>query len=123
MGLFGQLLLEVHGGNWKRNSKKNLPRKLEKTVPKVKKWRLGGRLGGLGSDLRKKNVLEAVVADLGQAREPQNGGKMGEDGVKMRPRWAKLEAQDGAWLAILRPLGESSWRFLGVLGVIFAKRA
>ena len=49
----------------------------------MKKWRLGGGLGGLGGDLRKKNVLEAVLADFGRAQEPQNVSQMAQDSAKM----------------------------------------
>ena len=45
-----------------------------------------------------------IWADFGQAREAQNGSKMTELGAKM--------AQDGAYLAILRPIG----RHLGHFG-------
>ena len=51
-------------------------------------------LGGLGSDLGMKLVLEAVLADFenfGQAWDAQNGGKVAELGTKMGDR---------AWLAI-----------------------
>ena len=40
---------------------------------------------------------------------------MAELGAKM--------AQDEACLAILRPIGELSWAFWGVLGAIFAEMA
>ena len=55
------------------------------------------------------------MADFGQARGGQNGGKMGELGAKMEPRWRQdgpswapdrhLEATGGAILAILKGLG------------------
>ena len=75
----------------------------------------GGGLGGLGSDLGTKIALEAVLADFGQARGGQNGGKMAELGAKMEPRWRQddprwglaghLEATWGVILAILGGLG------------------
>ena len=62
-----------------------------------------------------KIALEAVLADFGQARGGQNGGKMAELGAKMEPRWRQdgpswapdrhLEATGGAILAILKGLG------------------
>ena len=55
------------------------------------------------------------MADFGQARGGQNGGKMAELGAKMEPRWRQdgpswapdrhLEASWGAILAILKGLG------------------
>ena len=55
------------------------------------------------------------MADFGQARGGQNGGKMAELGAKMEPRWRQdgpswapdrhLEATGGAILAILKGLG------------------
>ena len=100
--------------NWKQKLKKNRARKVEKSTPKPGKSRPGGGLGGLGGDLWKKNDLEAVLADFGQARGrwANLAAKWGQDGAK---------AQDRVWLAILRPVGELSWIFLGVLGLIFAK--
>ena len=52
--------------NWKQKSKKNPPRQVEKWIPKAGKSRPGGGLGGLGGDLWKKNVQEAVLADFGR---------------------------------------------------------
>ena len=56
-----------------------------------------------------------TLADFGQARGGQNGGKMAELGAKMEPRWRQdgpswapdrhLEATGGAILAILKGLG------------------
>ena len=55
------------------------------------------------------------MADFGQARGGQNGGKMAELGAKMEPRWRQdgprwglaghLEATWGVILAILKGLG------------------
>ena len=63
-----------------------------------------------------------IWADFGQARDAQNGDKMAELGAKMGPR-RRQDVQDGACLAILRPIGELSWAFWGVLGAIFAEMA
>ena len=87
---------------------------MKKSTLKAEKSRPGWALGALGGDLGKKNVHEAVLADFGQARDAQNGGKMAELGAKMGPRWR---------LAILWPIGELSWAFCGVLGTIFAEMA
>ena len=56
-----------------------------------------------------------ILADFGQARDAQNGGKMAELGAKMGPRWRRL--------AILMPIGELSWAFWGVFRAIFAEMA
>ena len=63
-----------------------------------------------------------IWADFGQARDAQNGGKMAELSAKMGQDDAKT-AQDRAYLAILRPIGELSCAFWGVLGAIFAEMA
>ena len=56
-----------------------------------------------------------ILADLGQARDAQNGGKIAELGAKMGPRWRQdgprwglagdLEATGAFILAILGGLG------------------
>ena len=56
-----------------------------------------------------------ILADFGQARDAQNGGKMAELGAKMGPRWrqdsprwglaGRLEATWGVILRILGGLG------------------
>ena len=48
--------------------------------------------------------------------------KMGQDGRTWRQDGAKM-LQEGACLAILRPIGELSSAFWGVLGAIFAEMA
>ena len=73
---------------------------------------LGGGLGALGGDLGKKNGQDAVLVDFGQARVAENGGKMAELGAKMGSRWR----QDGACLAILRPVGSYLEHFGGLGG-------
>ena len=62
-----------------------------------------------------KRLSWPIWADFGQARDAQNGDKMAELGAKMGPRW-RQDVQDGACLAILRPIGESSWAFWGSWG-------
>ena len=62
-------------------------------------------------------------ADFGQARDAQNGGKIAQNLV---PKWGQDGAkmtQEGACLAILRPIGELSWAFWGSFGTIFAEMA
>ena len=82
----------------------------------------GGGLGGLGGDLGKKNVQEAVLADLGRFWTGAGCPKWRQDGRTWRQDGAKMP-QDGACLAILKPIGELSWPFAGVLGAIFAEMA
>ena len=63
-----------------------------------------------------------IWADLGQAREAQNGSKMTELGAKMRPSWR----QDGPRWGLsghLEADWEVSWAFWAVLGAIFAEMA
>ena len=67
-----------------------------------------------------KRLSWPIWADFGQARDAQNGDKMAELGAKMGPRW-RQDVQDGACLAILRPIGESSWAFWGSWGRSFQK--
>ena len=64
-----------------------------------------------------------ILADFGQARGAQNGSKMGELGGKMGPRWSQDGPRQGLAGHLLRPVGELSRVFLGVLGPIFAKMA
>ena len=63
----------------------------------------GRGLGALGGDLGKKNVQEAVLADLGrfgQARDAQNGGKMAELGAKMGAQVLAKTPQDSPKTAL-----------------------
>ena len=79
---------------------------------------LGGGLGALGATLGRKMARRLswpILADLGQARDAQNGGKMAELGAKMDSRWCQdgprwglsghLEADWGVILGILGGLG------------------
>ena len=73
---------------------------------------LGAVLGRLGPVLGHLGVILGRSWDvLGRPFWPS----WREDGAKL--------AQDGVWVAILRPIGELSWVLLVVLGAIFAKSA
>ena len=90
---------------------------------KNRPWKLKNRcLEGvwelLGATLGRKMARRLswqILADLGQARDAQNGGKMAELGAKMGPRWRQdcprwglaghLETTWGILLAILGGLG------------------
>ena len=76
---------------------------------------LGEGLGALGGDLGKKNVQEAVLADLGRFWTGAGCPKWWQDGRTWR--------QDVAKMVILRPFGELFGAFLVVLGAIFRKMA
>ena len=95
--------------NWKQKSKKNgknRPRKLENRG-------LEGVWEVLGATFGKKGTWRLswqILADFGQAREAQNGSKMGELGGKMGPRWS----QDGPRQGLAGHL-EASWG--AILGI------
>ena len=46
-----------------------------------------------------------ILADLGQARDAQNGGKMAELGGKRGPRWGLSGHLEADWAVILSILG------------------
>ena len=93
-----------------RKLSKMCPKMVPKTM-KIEVWRGSGRSWGppwhenrLGGCLgRFWPILDRRGMPKIAARWPNLAPTCGQDGAKM--------AQDGAWLAILRPLGESSWRF------------
>ena len=87
----------------------------------VRPW---GVLGHLGV------VLGRSWGDLGLVVFGNLGAVLGRLGsrflAKLAPGWGQDGAkmtQDGAWVAILKPIGELSWVLLVVLGAIFAKNA
>ena len=69
---------------------------------------------------RSRRLSWQIWADLGQARDAQNGGKMAELGAKMRPRWRQddprwglpghLDVDFGGILSILGGLGDDLCR-------------
>ena len=85
----------------------------------------GGGPGALRATLGRKmssKLSWQILADFGQARDAQNGGKMAELGAKIGPRWR----QDGPRWDLSGHL-EADWGvilgILGVLGTIFAEMA
>ena len=80
---------------------------------------LGRSWGGLGASWPCAGAswghLGAVLGRLGSRFLAKLAPGWGQDGAKM--------TQDGAWVAILKPIGELSWVLLVVLGAIFAKNA
>ena len=110
------------GRNWKRKSNKNLPRKLEKSILKVKKSRLGGGLGALGGDLETKvaqgkmdRLSWQILVNFGRARIDQNLAQMGQDGANLEPRWRQEPpswGQDGH----LEAIWGAFWSIFGGLG-------
>ena len=80
----------------------------QKRVPKTMKIEACRGLGGLGSDLGMKILLEAALANFGQPRFLQNLRQISPDGAKLGPRWRQdgpRRALDGrpevTWRAIL----------------------
>ena len=98
-------------------------RKIDPETWKIEAWRGSGR--SWGRPLEEKcpggclgrfwPILDRRGEPKMAARWANLAARWGQDGAKM--------AQDRVWLAILRPVGELSWVFLGVLGPIFAKMA
>ena len=73
-------------------------------------FRRSSEMPKIQQDNRTCCKMSSQVPDFGQARDSQNGNKMAELGAKMEPR-GRQDVQDGTCLAILRPIGESSWAF------------
>ena len=106
LSLFGQPTVEGHRERSKLAAKMldKSARKLEKSTLKAEKSRPGGRLDALGGDLGKKNVQEAVLADLGRfwtgagcPKWRQDGRTWRQDGAKLAPRWSKMGLVWPSW--------------------------
>ena len=116
-------MLRVEIGS--ENLRNICPESLENRPQKVKNQCLEVVWELLGATLGKKMAWRLswpILADFGQARDAQDGGKMAELGAKMEHRWR----QDGPRWGLSGHL-EADWRvilaILGVLGAIFAEIA
>jgi len=97
------------------------PESLQNRTPNLKKSSLGGfgrSRGLLSGEIYVGRCLGRLWTSLDRRRDARINGKM----AKLVPRGAKMAGkmtQDAAWLAILRPVGQLSWEFGGLLGAIF----
>ena len=116
----GPLQSALLGSPWRkletgsRNPRKIDPDRLKNRPQKLENRGLEGVWEVLGATFGRKMTWRLswqILADFGQAREAQNGSKMGELGGKMEPRWS----QDGARQGLAGHL-EASWgAILGIL--------